>query len=177
MNHYLRAVILVMLGVWLSVEAQLPAMAAPPQQDARIQYNETVQSDIDETRTEETWEFTGSTGDLILLDMRADGSNLDAYLTLLDPFGSPLASDDDSGEGLNARVGPFRLPSSGIYSIVAGRYGGAGGYLLELKNLSTIPTLMEQKPLTGVVDSAHPTDYFLLPAGTSGVAVADRRRG
>ncbi len=111
----------------------------PAAQSSRIQYNETVQSEIAENATEEQWEFDGHTGDLILIDMRADGSNLDTYLTLLDPFGNPLLSDDDSGEGLNSRIGPYRLPSDGIYTILAGRYGGSGGYLLELKNLSTLP--------------------------------------
>jgi hypothetical protein len=132
-------------------------------QTSRIEYNETVQSSIAENANEERWEFRGHAGDLILIDMRADGSNLDGYLTLLDPFGSPLVSDDDGGEGLNARLGPYRLPGDGIYTILAGRYSGAGSYLLELKNLDTIPMISPGKPLTGVLDSGHTTDYFLLP--------------
>jgi hypothetical protein len=94
--------------------------------------------------------------------MRADGSDLDTYLTLIDPFGNSLLTDDDSGDGLNSRIGPYRLQSDGIYTIVAGRYGGGGRYLLELKNLSTIPALSPGKPLIGVADSAHTTNYFLL---------------
>jgi hypothetical protein len=141
----------------------LPAAA----QTSRIEYNETVRSTLTENANEERWEFSGHAGDLILLDMRADGSNLDCYLTLLDPFGSPLASDDDSGEGLNARIGPYRLPSDGIYTILAGRYSGSGSYLLELRNLSTIPMISPGKPLTGVLDSGHTTDYFLLPSSTT----------
>lgn len=131
-------------------------------QTSRIEYNQTVQSDIAESENEEQWEFNGRTGDLILIDMRGDGSNLDTYLTLLDPFGSPLVSDDDSGEGLNSRIGPYRLPSDGIYTILAGRYSGAGSYRLELKNLNTLPMITPGKPLTGVLNSGQTTDYFLL---------------
>ena len=140
-----------------------PATAQTP----RIEYNETVHSTLAENANEERWEFSGHAGDLILLDMRADGSNLDCYLTLLDPFGNPLATDDDSGEGLNARIGPYRLPSDGIYTILAGRYSGVGSYLLELKNLSTIPMISPGKPLTGVLGSGHTTDYFLLPSSAT----------
>ncbi len=136
-------------------------------QTSRIEYNETVQSDIAESENEEQWEFNGRTGDLILIDMRGDGSNLDTYLTLLDPFGSPLASDDDSGEGLNSRIGPYRLPSDGIYTILAGRYSGVGSYKLELKNLNTLPMITPGKPLTGVLNSGQTTDYFLLAPSTA----------
>jgi hypothetical protein len=142
--------------------------AAPARQGARIQYNEIVQGNISESTNEDDWEFDGHTGDLVLIDMRADGSDLDTYLTLLDPYGSPLVSDDDSGEGLNSRIGPYRLTSDGIYTILAGRYGGSGSYLLALKNLNTIPMLVPGKPLIGVVDSVHPTDYFLLATGEAG---------
>jgi hypothetical protein len=152
-------ILCVVLGVATAADAR-PAAA----QTSRIEYNETVHSNIAENANEERWEFSGHTGDLILIDMRADGSNLDSYLSLLDPFGSPLVSDDDGGEGLNARIGPYLLPSDGIYTILAGRYSGAGSYLLELKNLNTIPTITTGKPLAGVLDSSHTTDYFLLPA-------------
>jgi hypothetical protein len=152
-------ILCVILGVATVADAH-PSAA----QTSRIEYNETVHSNIDENANEERWQFTGHTGDLILIDMRADGSNLDSYLSLLDPFGNPLASDDDGGEGLNARIGPYRLPSDGIYTILAGRYSGAGSYLLQLKNLNTIPTITIGKPLAGVLDSGHTTDYFLLPA-------------
>lgn len=146
-------------GLCLSVGG---AAAAPPHQGSRIQYNEVARGEVSETASEENWEFTGHSGDLILIDMRADGSDLDTYLTLVDPFGNSLLTDDDSGDGLNSRIGPYRLQSDGNYMILAGRYGGAGSYLLELKNLSTIPALSPGKPLIGVVDSAHTTNYFLL---------------
>jgi hypothetical protein len=157
------------LGLVLSLcGAASVTAAAPARQTARIQYNETVQGEISESASEDEWEFHGHTGELVLIDMRADGSDLDTYLTLLNPFGNPLITDDDSGEGLNSRIGPYRLPNDGIYTILAGRFGGSGRYVLELKNLSTIPMIVPGKPLVGVVDSAHPTDYFLLATGEVG---------
>jgi hypothetical protein len=150
------------LGVFAAAHTR-PAAA----QTSHIEYNETAQSSIPESANEERWDFTGYAGDLILIDMRADGSNLDCYLTLLDAFGTPLISDDDGGEGLNARIGPYRLPGDGTYTILAGRYSGAGSYLLELKNLNTIPMISPGKSLAGVLDSRHPTDYFLLPVSAA----------
>lgn len=164
MKNWFRT--MVALGLVVSLGSGINrAAAAPGQQSARIEYNETVRGEVSETAGEDSWEFEGHAGELVLIDMRADGSDLDPYLTLLDPFGNPLSTDDDSGEGINARIGPYRLPDDGIYTILAGRYGGAGRYLLELKNLSTIPTLIPSKPLIGVVNSTHPTDYFLLATG------------
>ena len=132
-------------------------------QPATIRYNEVLTGTITESNTEQNWAFDGQEGDLVLIDMRADNPNaLDTLLTLLDPNGSTLITDDDSGDHLNSRIGPFQLPASGQYTIVAARYNGSGDYELELRNLNTLPTLRTGKPVSGVVDSTHVSDYFLL---------------
>jgi hypothetical protein len=95
--------------------------------------------------------------------MRAsDSSALDPYLTLQDSDGNSLVSDDDGGEGVNARIGPYPLPADGEFTINATSYTGTGEYTLDLKNLNTIPTIVPGKPLVGVVNVTHPSDYFLL---------------
>jgi hypothetical protein len=141
-----------------SAESQL-------QQSLLIHYNETVRGQLTESSYSQTWTFTGHTGDLVLIDMRAiDSSLLDPYLTLRDPGGNSLLSDDDGGEGVNARIGPYPLPIDGEYSIEAMSYTGTGEYTLELKNLNTIPTIVPGKPLVGTLNAGHPSDYFLLVA-------------
>ncbi|HVO68947.1 MAG TPA: pre-peptidase C-terminal domain-containing protein [Aggregatilineaceae bacterium] len=133
------------------------------QQSSRIHYDETVRGQLTDTSTGQDWTFTGHSGDLVLIDMQASGSStLDPYLTLQDSDGNSLVSDDDGGEGVNARIGPYPLPADGEYTINATSYTGTGEYALELKNLNTIPTLVPGKPLVGVVSMAHPSDYFLL---------------
>jgi len=156
------------IGLFLALSTGLsPASAAPLlQSGSRIAYNETVHGTITESSPEQQWSFTGHAGDLVLIDLHADSiSSLDTYLTLLDANGSTLMSDDDSGDSTNSRIGPYALPAEGSYTIVAGRYSGSGAYTLELKDLRTIPVLVPEKPLVGVVNAGDPSDYFLIDTG------------
>jgi hypothetical protein len=58
---------------------------------------------------------------------------LDPYLTLYDPYGYVVASDDDSAGNSNSRI-VYRLYDTGTYEIVAGSYGGSsyGPFMLTL---------------------------------------------
>jgi hypothetical protein len=141
-------------------------LAAPPTQEAAtLHYGETAQSRLSASNPDEYWQFSGYAGDSIMVDMRASTPNdLDTYLTLTDSQGTTLLTDDDSGEGLNARLGPFTLPATGDYKLTASRYSGAGEYIIQLINLNTVPVIKVGKPLVGVVDNTHPNDFFLLVA-------------
>lgn len=59
--------------------------------------------------------FTGEAGDTVTID--ANSSDFDARLQLRDVNGSVLAEDDDSGEGLNAQIAEFTLPTTGTYTV------------------------------------------------------------
>src|SRR5262245_10030526 len=64
-----------------------------------------------------------------------ESADFDAYLRILDETGKQLAEDDDSGEGLNARI-RFTPPKDGNYQIVATRFAsGQGNYLLKIRVL------------------------------------------
>ena len=143
------------------------AQAAPPQQGApdRLAYGQTVRGRLSSNSPEDLWRFDGQAGDLVLIDMRASEPNdLDTYLTLRDSQGATLVTDDDGGEGLNSRIGPFELPATGSYTVAAARYSGTGDYTLQVMYLSTIPTITPGKPLVGVVNSSQPNNYFLFVA-------------
>jgi hypothetical protein len=59
--------------------------------------------------------------------------DFDAYLRLQDPKGKDLASDDNSGGGLDARI-TFKCPKDGEYRILASSaFGGKGAYTLTVK--------------------------------------------
>jgi hypothetical protein len=166
MRFYRR--LLLCIGLFLVLSTGLsPVRAAPVRQsDSRIAYNEIVHGTITESDPEQEWTFSGHAGDLVLIDLRADNVGLlDTYLTLMDANGSTLMSDDDSGDSTNSRIGPYPLPSEGNYTIVVGRYSGGGAYTLGLQDLRTIPTLVPNKPLVGVVNAEHPSDYFLIDTG------------
>lgn len=155
-----------LIGIALAVAllfAISPANAAPLRQDGLwIRYNETVSGTITDASSEQEWQFEGSAGDLLLIDLRAVGGGLDPYLTLLGPDGSSLRTDDDGGDGSNARIGPYQIPDDGIYTVLAARYSGTGEYSLELTDLRTLPTLVAGKSLIGTISIEHPNDYFLL---------------
>ena len=77
------------------------------------------------------YSFYGTSGQYVTID--AAGSNsYDTVLELYNSSGSRIASDDDSGSGLSARI-TTTLPSSGNYTIIARGYGGrTGSYTLSV---------------------------------------------
>jgi hypothetical protein len=152
------------LAVWLALNASATA-AAPPRQGPDLAYDQVVQGHISADAPEQQWNFAGRADDLIMIDMRAGSSSLDSYLTLLGPDGSTLMTDDDGGAGYNSRIGPYLLPSTGQYTIVASNYNGEGDYRLELRNLSAIPVMVPFKPVIGVLSSEHLNDYFMVVGG------------
>ncbi len=67
----------------------------------------------------QAWTFYGSQGDMVTIDVMSDA--FDAFCILQGPAGNEIARDDDSGDGLNARVS-VALPVSGQYRIIANTY-------------------------------------------------------
>lgn len=67
----------------------------------------------------QAWSFYGTQGQLVQIDVMSDA--FDAFCILQGPAGNEIARDDDSGDGLNARV-RVALPVSGQYRIIANTY-------------------------------------------------------
>lgn len=162
MSRFLRPLLALLCAYWTVIST----LSGAAQQEQRLHYGETVEGYLTAAAAEQRWYFAGNSGDRVLIDMRpADASGLDTFLTLLDPQGNTLASDDDSGEGTNARIGPLILSQDGDYTILADRYDGAGAYLLTVYHLALLPTLAPDKPLIGALDGQHPADAFALDPG------------
>jgi len=158
----LRTLLLTLATIAI-ISTDLVSAGPAPRQEPRLRYGETQQGYLTSATSAQAWPFTGRAGDLVLIDMRpGDASDLDTMLTLLDPAGSTVASDDDSGEGTNARIGPLLLRADGEYTVLADRYDGAGPYLLSLRDLNTAPELAPGKPVAGAVSAEHPNDHFLI---------------
>ncbi len=77
--------------------------------DARLNDNSVYQA----------WSFYGTQGQMVQIDVMSDA--FDAFCILQGPAGNEIARDDDSGEGLNARV-RVSLPVTGQYRIIANTY-------------------------------------------------------
>lgn len=80
----------------------------------------------------QVYQFAGATGQYASLLMTAPaGSPVDPRITLYDPAGAALATDDDSGGGQDALILSVHLPVGGIYFVqVTG--GESGAYLIKL---------------------------------------------
>lgn len=108
--------------ILLVLLAGVPALA---QRDAdhTIRLGDTLQGLLSTGETEVEYTFEGEQGQFVTITMiKAD--DMDPYLRLEDARGNVLAQDDDSAGSLNSRIGPFRLPVNGTYTIVATSLGG-----------------------------------------------------
>jgi hypothetical protein len=75
------------------------------------------------------WSLEGKAGQRIVIDLRS--ADFDVYLILRDADGRMMGSDDDSGEGTNARLHAV-LPRDGTYRVIATAIGDSarGRYTL-----------------------------------------------
>jgi hypothetical protein len=86
-----------------------------------------------------------SPGKTYLIDM--ESTDFDPLLRILDARGKQVASDDDGGEGLNARI-RFTPRTEGTYQIVATRFGSdEGSYLVKVGVLGEDPAKPARAPL------------------------------
>lgn len=112
-----------------------------PQAPLPIDFGDTRSASLSPGQFERFYGFEANENDLITISMdRGDSGDLDSFLYLTDSGFTPLAEDDDSGEGQNAKIIDFRIPAAGKYHIIATRYDGnigttSGEYRLSLELL------------------------------------------
>ncbi len=142
----------------LSVEeAENSGAGASPQAPLTIGFGDTRSASLSPLQFERFYAFDASENDLITISMDRGGSgDLDSFLYLTDSAFTPLAEDDDSGEGQNARIIDFRIPADGRYYIIATRFDGnigatSGEYRLGLELLDD--------PFAGVPPGTVSLDY------------------
>lgn len=109
------------------------ALPTPAASRERLTYGATVEGTIDDTTPRLEYEFAGQAGQAvdITLQRRNLTDTLDTYLYLFDSNGNPLASNDDAVTGgasaTDSAILGFRLPATGVYTIVATRFQEAQG--------------------------------------------------
>jgi hypothetical protein len=119
--------------------ALLLEVADEPSGGGAIQYGETVEGALAGWGQHE-WVFKGQEGDVVTIAMSAANEELDCYLELYAPDDILLTDDDDSGEGFDALIEYYELPSSGDYCILAlgGLFSAAGKYELALERTDMV---------------------------------------
>lgn len=132
-------------------------------------------------------------GDVITITMRRTSGSLDPHLDLATVEGLVLASDDDSmagGSTLDAAITNFTIPRTGLYLIVATRFGREAGttegsYVLTLTQ--TPPETLGTEPgnarlidygasVTGTIDDVVPVRYFRFEAERGDVIAVTMER-
>lgn len=124
---------------------------------------------ISNSTWQEEWTFPFTAGQRVSIAMDRSSGNLDPYLKLLNPSGGQVASDDDSGSGLNSFISYF-IPSDGNYTVVATRYRfqrgrSNGNYALTV----TCSTVTEEtcESFTGNISNSNRSDDWSY-SGTAG---------
>lgn len=109
-----------------SFDLRLTALAFTPQTVRSIGWNSAVGGSLIGDEAHE-YSFTGEPGQVIDVVMLAgEDSGLDPYLELRDAKGEVVASNDDGGDSLNARLRHV-MRDGGTYTIVAKAYGSSSG--------------------------------------------------
>lgn len=159
----------------LSVEeAENSGAGISPQAPLPIHYGDSRSASLSPEHHERFYAFDASENDLITISMtRGDRGDLDSFLYLTDSEFSPLAEDDDSGEGQNAKIIDFRIPAAGRYYIIATRFDGnigttSGDYLLGLELLDdpfiSVPpgavSLELGASVTGLINGDNQADIY-----------------
>lgn len=101
------------------------------------------------------YNFECTAGQQFEMDILSDWDN---YAMVFDPVGNIVARDDDSGEGLNARV-VQACTTTGTYRLMVTTYSASsstGSYTLRVQGLGT-PMPIQGQPITQPVPQPIPT--------------------
>jgi len=88
-----------------------------------IQIDTPIIGEITNANIYQTYSFTGTAGQIVSVDMQAQGPNLDTLVQVVDATGALVGVNDDSNQTTNSFIANLRLLNDGVYTIVATRYG------------------------------------------------------
>ncbi len=134
------------------------------QDENPIEVGDTLQGLLSTGERAVEYTFEGEQGLFITATMTQIDS-MDPFLRLLDARGNLLTEDDDSAGSLNSRIGPYRLPSNGTYTLVATSLSGSdlGAFTLSLAT-ATVRRIEYGQQITGELSADEPTLEFTFRA-------------
>lgn len=133
-------------NVWRGLLALLLCLLALPtraQDDGDsfgIGYGVQIDGTLDNRSPRAAYAFDGLRGEVVSITLIATSGDLDPMLTIIDSAGGVLASRDDAEGGRDVRLDSIRLPASGRYTIIVGRFGyglgtTSGDFTLRLERI------------------------------------------
>jgi hypothetical protein len=110
-------------------ELSLERVGVVSQQGSTLIYGVPVADTISNMQPQVYYTFRATAGDILTLEMQRTSGTLDPYLQILDSDRFLIADNDDVVEGgsHNARVDNLLIEETGVYIVVATRYGEASG--------------------------------------------------
>ncbi len=130
-----------------------------------------LQSSVDFPGDEDWFEIVFEAGETYVIDLAGAGAGFgtleDSFVAVYDDFGTPLASDDDSGEDRDSLL-EFTADYTGIHYIGASAFGDEiGTYDLFVFQLDSDPddgtVVFPDTAVTGAIDEPGDTDDFVAP--------------
>jgi hypothetical protein len=124
-----------------------------------IEYGETVDGSLTASQAQVFYSFHAAEGDSVLIRLSSD--DFDSYLTLTDPDGYQLITNDDGGGNLNSLIGPYPLSVEGDYVITVSSLNGTstGDYSLSLERAES-QTIEFGDTVTAEFDDSNTISYF-----------------
>ena len=130
------------------------------------------------------YSFECTAGQQFEMDILADWDN---YAMVFDPVGNIVARDDDSGEGLNARI-VQACTTTGTYRLMVTTYSASsstGQYTLRVQGLGTPTPIQAQpqpiapvpQPIPTAAPTVMPTNPIPTPGQTGLIAIGQVLRG
>lgn len=142
----------------------LTPVLASAQDGGALTFDQPVTGEITDDTPETRYTFEGAAGETITINMNAPQPGLDSYLELLAPNGDSLLTADDFAGTLNSQIGPYSLPESGVYTVIATRCCGGQGastgpYELVLKRAQVTPLAIGETARADLNDN-QPSAYY-----------------
>ncbi len=159
---------------------KLERIGVVSEQGSTLIYGVPVTGTISNVEPQVFYTFRANRGDVLTIEMQRISGTLDPYLQVLDHNRFLLASNDDVPEGgsHNSRIDNFVAPETGVYIVVASRYGEAAGdtvgnFILSvyegqfsgIGSSSILPETIEpDQPIAGQISDSQPQRYYRFSA-------------
>ena len=131
-----------------------------------LSYPAEVEATLDDGEVLHLYSFEGSVGDILRISL--DSDDFDPLLVLAEAnnLSAPMIRDDDSGEGLNARIVPYIVPASGTYYLTAISYRSddGGDYTLSIEPLEPQPLAYDETAELSLSRAEQPAGIFSFEA-------------
>jgi hypothetical protein len=160
-------------GSYVLSLAQIPVdeLGQNPEQARLMDYGSTFEGEVSDDLPVRYYRFEARRGDVITAALIRESGELDPMIKLVDASLVVLTQDDDTGDGSDARIAAYTLPTTGTYYLLAtrsekqkgdttgtftieltGRAGIAGGRTLEIVYGATV---------TGSLDSQNVAEEYI----------------